>query len=111
MEGLSEVSGGNHSTTITSSANASTSRHDGLTRGTLDLKPGCQPGQDNCDKNTPYMSRYAGYRSFEEPVSDIVPCVGPRGLHLNESDEDAVWAYEAVAKGETAHRRSTTHIL
>lgn len=46
------------------------------------------------------MIRYDGYRSFEEPVSEIVPCIGPRGLPLNESGEDAVWAYEGKAKGE-----------
>lgn len=45
------------------------------------------------------MTRYDGYKSFEESVSDIVPCIGPRGLFMNESDEDAVWAYEGIAKG------------
>lgn len=46
------------------------------------------------------MSRFNDYKNFEEPVSDIVPCFGPRSLLLNESDEDVVWAYQAAAKGE-----------
>jgi hypothetical protein len=76
------------------------SRHDGLTRGTIDLTATCHPGQQSCDKKTPHMTRYDGYRNFEEPVSDIVPCIGPRGLLMNESDEDAVWAYQGAAKGD-----------
>lgn len=47
------------------------------------------------------MIRYDGYRNFEEPASVVTPCVGPRDLPLNESDEDAVWAYAGVAKGNT----------
>jgi hypothetical protein len=37
---------------------------------------------------------------MHEPVSDIIPCVGPRGLLMNESDEDAVWAYTGTAHGK-----------
>jgi len=65
----------------------------------------CQPGQENCDKKTPHMTRYDGYRSFEEPVSEIVSCIGPRGLPLNESAEDAVWAYRAIPKGDVSHHK------
>ncbi len=57
------------------------------------------------------MNRYDGYRSFEEPVSDIVPCIGPRGLFLNESDEDAVWAYEGKAKGKALNRELSTCVV
>jgi hypothetical protein len=37
---------------------------------------------------------------MHEPVSDIIPCIGPRGLLMNESDEDAVWAYSGTARGK-----------
>ena len=37
---------------------------------------------------------------MHEPASDIIPCIGPRGLLMNESDEDAVWAYSGTAQGE-----------
>lgn len=53
--------------------------------------------------NTPQMRRYDGYRSFEEHVSDIIPCIGARGLRMNESEEDAVWAYESIARGDISH--------
>ena len=43
--------------------------------------------------------RYDGYKHLQEPPSEIVPCVGPRGLLMNESDEDAVWAYPGIAQG------------
>ena len=74
-------------------------RHDGLARGSFDLKLDCQLNHERCDKNTPRMTRYDGYRNLEEPVSAIISCVGPRDLPLNESDEDAIWAYKGVAKG------------
>lgn len=45
------------------------------------------------------MLRYDGYKSFEEPKSDLVPCIGPRGLLMNESEKDTVWAYKGQAKG------------
>ena len=36
---------------------------------------------------------------MQEPVSDIVHCIGPRGLLMNESDDDAIWAYSGKAQG------------
>lgn len=48
------------------------------------------------------MLRYDGYKNLLEPVSHIVSCVGPRGVPLNESHEDAIWAYPGKANGEIA---------
>ena len=111
VEGFSEVRRGDYLIIKRTSANALRARHDGLVRGTLDLQSSCQPGQVNCDNSAPHMSRYDGYRSFEEPVSDVSPCIGPRGLLVNESHEDAVWAYEALAKGVIQHRSSSQYLL
>jgi hypothetical protein len=74
-------------------------RHDGLTRSTSDLTYICMPGEESCSEKTPKLIRYDGYKNMHEPVSDIVPCLGPRGLLMNESDEDAVWAYSGTAQG------------
>ena len=76
-----------------------TYRHDGLTRGTYHLEP-CMSGQMDCKLETPSMERYDGYRNFQEPVERIVSCIGPRGVKLNESDEDAIWAYPGKAVGK-----------
>ena len=57
------------------------------------------------------MTRYDGYKSFEEPFSEITPCVGPRGLLMNESDEDAVWAYQGIAKGEASRLEPAISIV
>ena len=75
-------------------------RHDGLTRSTSDLTYICTPGEESCSEKTPKLGRYDGYKNMHEPASDIIPCIGPRGLLMNESDEDAVWAYSGTAQGE-----------
>lgn len=46
------------------------------------------------------MLRYDGYKNLLEPVSHLVSCVGPRGVPINESHEDAIWAYPGKANGE-----------
>lgn len=74
--------------------------HDGLTRSTSDLSYTCTPGEESCSDKTPRLIRYDGYKNMHEPVSDIIPCIGPRGLLMNESDEDAVWAYTGTARGK-----------
>ncbi|KAG9790945.1 hypothetical protein ABEF93_006908 [Exophiala dermatitidis] len=72
--------------------------HDGLTRGTSHLRS-CATGEIDCKNNAPQMIRYDGYHSLQEPIEQIVPCIGPRGLPLNESQEDAIWAYPGRADG------------
>ena len=47
------------------------------------------------------MIRYDGYKHFQEPESEINSCIGPRGLSMKESDEDAIWAYPGVAIGKS----------
>lgn len=87
-------------------------RHDGLTRGTSHLRS-CATGEIDCKSNAPHLIRYDGYRSLQEPVDQIVPCMGPRGLPLNESQEDAIWAYPGHADGkldETEPKEPATHI-
>lgn len=58
------------------------------------------PGEEGCSEKTPRLVKYDGYKNMQEPVSDIVPCIGPRGLLMNESDEDAIWAYSGKAQGK-----------
>ena len=76
-------------------------RHDGLTRGTSHLRV-CETGEVDCKNKSPHLIRYDGYRSFAEPVEHIVSCIGPRGVPLNESHEDAIWAYPGQANGKTS---------
>src|SRR5882757_11404764 len=68
------------------------SSHDGLTRGISHLRS-CETGQVDCKNKNPHFIHYDGYKSFSEPVSQIVSCIGPRRVQLNESQEDAIWAY------------------
>ncbi len=75
-------------------------RHDGLTRGVSHLRS-CETGEIDCKNRNPRLVHYDGYKSFSEPVSQIVSCIGPRGVPLNESDEDAIWAYPGRANGKT----------
>ena len=70
-----------------------------MTRPISDLGRICQPGDGGCTEQRPQLIKYDGYRSLQEPVSEIVPCIGPRGALMNESDEDAIWAYSGVARG------------
>ncbi|KIV83704.1 hypothetical protein PV11_05706 [Exophiala sideris] len=72
--------------------------HAGLTRGTSHLRS-CETGELDCKNKSPHFIRYDGYKNFIEPVSNIVHCVGPRGLPINESEDDAVWAYPGKASG------------
>ena len=46
------------------------------------------------------MVRYEGYQNLVEQAAHIVPCVGPRGVPINESHEDAIWAYPGKANGK-----------
>ena len=73
--------------------------HAGLTRGTTDLAV-CAPGEENCNRKTPQLVRYDGYKHLQEPLDEIIQCIGPRGLPMNESDEDAIWAYPGKARGK-----------
>ncbi|KAL6245796.1 hypothetical protein RBB50_006949 [Rhinocladiella similis] len=72
--------------------------HDGLTRGTSHLHL-CETGEIDCKSKAPHMLRYDGYKNLLEPVSHLVSCVGPRGVPINESHEDAIWAYPGKANG------------
>lgn len=73
--------------------------HDGLTRGTSNFNM-CREGEENCNPRPPKLIRYDGYKHLQEDPMDIVQCTGPRGLPLNESDEDAIWAYPAIPQGK-----------
>lgn len=73
--------------------------HDGLTRGTTHFET-CRKGDLECKPKPPQLIRYDGYKHLQEPASEIVPCIGPRGILINESDEDAIWAYPYKATGE-----------
>lgn len=72
--------------------------HDGLTRGTSQFNV-CREDEQNCQRKPPHLVRYDGYKHLQEDPADIVQCIGPRGIPINESDEDAVWAYPAIADG------------
>ncbi|KAK5252750.1 hypothetical protein LTS03_007684 [Exophiala xenobiotica] len=72
--------------------------HDGLTRGTSHLHL-CESGEIDCKSKEPHMVRYEGYQNLVEQAAHIVPCVGPRGVPINESHEDAIWAYPGKANG------------
>ena len=74
------------------------SSHYGLTRGLSDLKA-CVPEDPKCVDSTPQLVRYTGYKHLQEDETDIVSCIGPRGIPMNESDDDAVWAYNGIAHG------------
>lgn len=74
-------------------------RHDGLTRGTSHLQT-CQTGEVDCKNKHPRQIRYDGLRHSQEDPSHILSCLGPRGLPLNESDGDAIWAYPGSAVGK-----------
>lgn len=73
--------------------------HDGLTRGTTHFNT-CRQDEENCNGKPPKLIRYDGYKHFQEDPMDIVQCIGPRGIPMNESDEDAVWAYPAIPAGK-----------
>lgn len=73
-------------------------RHDGLTRGTSHLKI-CASGHKDCKNSAPQLVRYDGYKHLQEPQAQIVSCIGPRGIAINESDDDAIWAYPGKAIG------------
>ena len=75
-----------------------------LTRGTQDLLQDCPTEQPNCQKKVPEMVRYTALQNYKDRVEDIVPCTGPRGLPMNESDDDAIWAYNVLPKGENPAR-------
>ena len=79
--------------------NADLTRHDGLTRGTSHLRE-CETGEIDCSKTSPHLVRYDGYHSFREPIDHVVSCIGPRGMPLNESQDDAIWAYPGQANGK-----------
>lgn len=72
--------------------------HDGLTRGISHFNT-CRQDEENCNAKPPKLVRYDGYKHLQEDPADIVQCIGPRGIPINESDEDAVWAYPAIAAG------------
>ena len=59
----------------------------------------CRQDEENCNAKPPKLVRYDGYKHLAEDPADIIQCIGPRGVALNESDEDAVWAYPAIAAG------------
>lgn len=73
--------------------------HDGLTRGTTHFST-CRVDDENCNQKPPHLIRYDGYKHLQEDPADIIQCIGPRGLPINESDEDAIWAYPAIPSGE-----------
>lgn len=73
--------------------------HDGLTRGISHLQV-CTTGEVDCVSEEPQLVRYHGYKHFQEPPAAIVSCIGARGLPLNESDDDAIWAYPGKAIGK-----------
>lgn len=73
-------------------------QHDGLTRGTSQFTS-CREGEENCSRKPPSLVRYDGYKHLQEDPKDIISCIGPRGIQINESDEDAIWAYPAIANG------------
>lgn len=75
-------------------------RHNGLTRGLHDLKPECLPGEANCELKEPQLVKYDPYKGYADSVADIVPCTGPRGVPINESDEDSLWAYPGLPRGQ-----------
>lgn len=54
------------------------------------------------------MVRYDGYKHLQEPESQIFSCIGPRGIAMNESDEDAIWAYPGTAIGELPYLPNLT---
>ncbi|KAK5105078.1 hypothetical protein LTS08_001352 [Lithohypha guttulata] len=72
--------------------------HEGLTRGTSNFNT-CRADEENCNGRPPKLVRYDGYKHLQEDPVDIVQCIGPRGLPINESDEDAIWAYPAIPAG------------
>lgn len=77
-------------------------RHDGLTRGISHLQT-CQNGEVDCKNKHPRQIRYNGLRHSQEDPSHILSCLGPRGLPLNESEGDAVWAHPGRAVGKEWH--------
>lgn len=70
-----------------------------MTRGTTHFNT-CRQDEENCNSKPPKLVRYDGYKHLQEDPLDIVQCIGPRGIALNESDEDAIWAYPAIASGQ-----------
>lgn len=72
--------------------------HQGLVRGTSQFAS-CREDEPNCQRKPPQLVRYDGYKHLQEDPTDIIQCVGPRGVALNESDEDAIWAYPGIAHG------------
>lgn len=81
-----------------------------LTRGTQDLLQPCPPEQVNCPQSVPEMVRYTGLKNYKDRVEDIVPCTGPRGLAMNESDDDALWAYNVLPRGMCSLATTTFHV-
>lgn len=78
-------------------------RHDGLIRGSTDLQV-CASGLAECRNSAPQLVRYDGYKALQEPDSQIIPCLSPRGIFLNESNEDAIWAYLGKAEGTCSYK-------
>lgn len=72
--------------------------HDGLARGLSHFNT-CRQDEEQCNPRPPKLVRYDGYKHLQEDPTDIVQCIGPRGVPINESDEDAVWAYPGIAAG------------
>lgn len=67
-------------------------------RGTTHFND-CKQDDTNCVPKPPSLVRYDGYKHLQEDPADIIQCLGPRGLPINESDEDAIWAYPGKATG------------
>ena len=63
-------------------------------------------GRADCKQNSPSLVRYDGYKHMQEDPREIVPCIGPRGLLMNESREDAIWAYPGRAQGLSPSTRA-----
>lgn len=85
------------------------SRHDGLTRGTSHFSK-CRVDEENCSGKPPQLIRYDGYKHLQEDPREIIQCIGPRGVAINESEEDAVWAYPAIANGMFSSRLADSHL-
>ena len=85
-------------------------RHQGLVRGTSHLQV-CASGHTDCKDSAPQLVRYDGYKHLQEPESQIISCSGPRGVPINESDEDAIWAYPGVPDGKINAPTRLEHFL
>ena len=106
MERLSDVSGHIGQDEV----GADVPSHDGLTRGISHFNT-CRQDEENCNAKPPKLIRYDGYKHLQEDPADIVQCIGPRGVPINESDEDAVWAYPAIAAGTFIRNKHLGRLL